>query len=70
MGKHARYCKHCGQPRRATAPGLTLDAVEARLAAVEVRLQTMDFQDPRMGAESWQDTIRRLARDVVREGLR
>ena len=66
MGK-PKYCAHCGQPLQ---PSKTVTALEDRLARVEQQLRTIDAQDPRIGAEGWHDTIRRIARDVLQQGLR
>ena len=44
-----------------------MTALEARLRRIEQQLQTIDMQDPRIGAEGWADTIRRIARDVLRQ---
>jgi hypothetical protein len=63
MGK-PKYCAHCGQLLPSDA---MMTALEARLRRIEQQLQTIDMQDPRIGAEGWADTIRRIARDVLRQ---
>ena len=63
MGK-PKYCAHCGQLLPSDA---MMTALEARLRRIEQQLRTIDAQDPRIGAEGWADTIRRIARDVLRQ---
>jgi hypothetical protein len=63
MGK-PKYCAHCGQLLPSDA---MMTALEARLRRIEQQLQTIDMQDPRIGAEGWHDTIRRIVRDVLQE---
>jgi hypothetical protein len=73
-----RYSPRCGLPvptlavqktlsGRIVDTELKLAALEDRLARAESQLRTIEMQDPRIGAEGWHDTIRRIVRDVLQE---
>jgi hypothetical protein len=65
-----KYCAHCGGYLDATPSAPVLGAItklELRVQALETQLRTIEMQDPRIGAEGWHDTIRRIVRDVLRQ---